>query len=359
MATYKKRGESWQVRIRHKSFKGGSRSKTFKKKSLAESWAKEIEQELSGGSFVDTRSADKILMADLFERYKNEISVKNSIETQEVQGYIIERLKIKTKKLSVNECDESYWFEHGKERRLVDGVAPATLIKDLQLVKATFDAAMTIWKIKLKANPVQAARKMLNMMDLLVGADRQRVRRIHAGELSKIEKYKPTKFSLVKHATLFAKETGMRRGEIASMEWPRVQWNEYVYDLEKEKNDKAKKIVGQGRLVPLSPRAIQILEEVLTFKMSGQAEYGDYIWPWRDPHSLTTAYRRMCERIGVDPKELHFHDSRHEHGSANVDNEVDPRISAAGMGHMDLRSQSRYQHPDLKKYARKMHEKGE
>ena len=62
----------------------------------------------------------------------------------------------------------------------------------------------------------------------------------------------------------------------------------------------------------------------------------------------------MCKRIGIDHKELRLHDARHEFGSTMVDKEVDFRISAASMGHTDLRSQKRYQHPDLVKFAKKM-----
>jgi len=136
------------------------------------------------------------------------------------------------------------------------------------------------------------------------------------------------------------------------MEWSRIDWDNCVYLLEKEKNDRHKRIVGQGRTVPLSPKAIRLLREVEKFKQEGKAEYGEFVWPWRDPKSLTQAFDRICVRVGIDKSSIRFHDTRHEGISREVDNKTDPRVLGASAGHKDFRSMARYSHPDLIAFAK-------
>lgn len=352
MASVKKHGKGWQARIRHKFLKGGSKSKTFSKKSLAEKWAREVELEIEQGTFVDTKSASTTLMADMLDQYAKEIGSKKAAKTQKEEGYVINALKKHVGQASVLECDSEFWFGYGKLRREVHKVSADTVIKHLQLVHATFSACMTLWKLPLKSNPVADARKMLSMAKLLDGANKQHMRRLSKKEYTKLDEYRPKRFGLGRWGVLFAIETFMRRSEITTMDWSRIDWENCVYHLEKEKNDHHKRIVGQGRTVPLSPKAISILKEIEKFKQDGKAEYGEYVWPWRDPKSLTQAFDRICERVGIDKSSIRFHDTRHDGISREVDKNTDPRILGASAGHMDMRSMARYSHPDLITFAK-------
>lgn len=352
MATIRQRGDKWQAIIRHKSLKGKTPSKTFAKKALAVRWAKEQEALIEKKEFVDDRPAKAILMSELFDRYLAEITPTKAATTAKNEEYILDALVNYVGNKSIAECDEHFWYEFGIHRRTVDEVSADTLIKDLQKVNSTFTVAKTIWQVPIVQNPVPSARNMLNLMNYLKDADLQRNRRVSPEELKKIEEYKPKRFSLVKQGALFSIETGMRRSEVTEMVWSRVDFENRIYDLEKQKSDNKRKLVGRGREVPLSPKAIEILKEIWEFKQEGLAEYDDFVWPWRDPHSFTTAFRRMCERLKITG--LRLHDNRHEFGSKETDKDVDMRKVAAAMGHSDLRSMSRYTHPDMKKYAEEM-----
>ena len=354
MATFTKRSGKWQARVRHKSLKGGSKSKSFTKKAFAERWALDLEAEIQKGLFVDTKSSEQIMMADLLLRYQKEICIKNSKSTQKNQTYIIKRLIKYVTDRSVIECDEDYWFSYSKARREVDGVSADTLIKDLQILKGVYDACLTLWKIKLVKNPITTTRSMLNQLGHLDGANRQHATRIPPKVIEQLEAYQPKRFSLGKYGALFAIESMMRLSEVAEMKWSNINWESNLYKLDKEKNDHKKRIIGQGRYVPLGPKAIEILKYVKEQRMAGKADYGEYVWPWRDSRSLSRSFRRIQSRIGIIEK-FRFHDTRHEGVSRLVDKNIDTRIVGEAAGHKDARSQWRYSHPDMAEFAKTLH----
>jgi len=89
-------------------------------------------------------------------------------------------------------------------------------------------------------------------------------------------------------AFLFAIETAMRAGEIASIRPESV--NEKTVFLKDTKN-------GTSRLVPLSSRAREILQMVgNNFNLS--------------PDQISSLFRKARDMSGI--KDLHFHDTRHQ-----------------------------------------------
>jgi integrase len=98
------------------------------------------------------------------------------------------------------------------------------------------------------------------------------------------------------HFVIFTLETGMRRGELLSLEWVNVDLNKRTALLPITKN-------GESRGVPLSSRALTVLRS-LPPSTTGRV-FGELT-----ANALRLSFRRAVARAGITG--LRFHDLRHE-----------------------------------------------
>ncbi len=83
MATIRKLRGRWQASVRRKGMQ--PRSKSFDSKTEAERWARTLEAELDrSGSLPDTRPAERTTLAQILERYRDEISPTKRSHVTEV-----------------------------------------------------------------------------------------------------------------------------------------------------------------------------------------------------------------------------------------------------------------------------------
>jgi integrase len=92
----------------------------------------------------------------------------------------------------------------------------------------------------------------------------------------------------------FATETAMRRSELLRLRWSDINYDSSLAKLEVTKN-------GEGRDIPLSPRALHILASL--------PRDGERIFPITD-NSVRLAWSRLVKRAAL--ADYHFHDLRHE-----------------------------------------------
>ena len=119
---------------------------------------------------------------------------------------------------------------------------------------------------------------------------------------------------------LLALETAMRAGEIFGLEWQRVQLRRRFVRLADSKN-------GDGRDVPLSARAVQLLE-----MMKGVDR--DRVFTV-DSQVASTLFRRARVRAKIG--DLTFHDSRHD-AITRLARKLPVMDLARMVGHRDIRS---------------------
>lgn len=112
-------------------------------------------------------------------------------------------------------------------------------------------------------------------------------------------------------------ETGMRRGELAAMQWEQVDWSVPSVLLPDTKN-------GTAREVPLSTAAVTVFEG-LNPRPAGP------VWGMA-PQSFSQAFIRACKRAGIE--DLRLHDLRHEATSRLVETR-----SGCGPSHRHHRAQ--------------------
>ena len=121
----------------------------------------------------------------------------------------------------------------------------------------------------------------------------------------------------------------MRRSEIASLVWEHVDLAQRTAYLPKTKN-------GEERTVPLSPTALEILEQAKLGR-TGNSVFS------MGADAITQAMERARKKAGIE--NLHFHDLRHEAISRLFEEtDLDVMEIKSISGHRSLQMLARYSH---------------
>lgn len=137
----------------------------------------------------------------------------------------------------------------------------------------------------------------------------------------------------------FALNTGARRGEIASLTWAGVNWDQGLIVLERTKT-------GERRSIPMNAGARAALHQAprsIHHERCFTDGHGLPLCPSR----LTSAFRAISRRAGL--ANVHFHDLRHTAASLLMQQGVGIGVIREILGHKDLRMTVRYAHlaPEL------------
>lgn len=194
-----------------------------------------------------------------------------------------------------------------------------TVRLELALLSALYNLAKVEWGT-CRANPVEAVRKPKPSP----GRDR----RLTSSEERRLSRYFQARNAELYTIFHLALETGMRQGEILSLQWEHIDLQHGVAHLPVTKNN-------SPRDVPLSRRARQLLQQ-LPVQLSGP------VFHYKSS-GFKSAWRAALQHLKIE--NLHFHDLRHEAisrlfelGTLNV-MEV-----AAISGHKSLNMLKRYTH---------------
>jgi integrase len=310
MANISKRSSgSYRVQIRRQGCT--AISKTFKSRSAATQWARKTESELERGLYVDFSQAQKVKFSTVLKRYSNEIAPLQKGFKQEVSRCRIVGSRLGNQFLST--VTPSILSQYREDR--LQEVSPKTVREELLLVQRVINVCMKDWGIALpeNVNPVSLVRKPK--------IDNARSRRLTPQEY--IELSASPLFS-------FAIETGMRRGEIASMKWMDLDEELRILNIPITKN-------GKTRTIPLS----QLAQSILKIKKDTSHANDELVWGV-SADTITHRFIRFCKRYGY--VDLRFHDLRHEATSRFFERGLNTIEVASITGHSDLRMLQRYTH---------------
>jgi len=324
MATITKRDNGkWQAKCRKKGYK--TISKTFSRKSDAETWSKQVELDMEKGIFESTATAERTLVSDLLDRFYDEVASK--YKSADSARYTIGYLKRVVGHINLIDLSVDVAREY-KEYRL-ETVSGDTVRKEMSLIKRMVNHAMTQWNIHLpKGNP-------FNIVSL-PPKGKARDRRLFSGEFEIIKTEAEIYGGYISIIFELAIETAMRRGEIINLLWQNISLPKRTAYLPETKN-------GSSRTVPLSIRAIELLGQV--------EKTNEQVFPIK-ADSLGQAFRRVTARAGIDS--LRFHDLRHEATSRLFEKGLQLMEVSAITGHKDLAMLKRYTHLDAEKLALKL-----
>jgi integrase len=270
MATFLKRGDlQWQAKIRRKGF--SSQTKTFNARADAESWARQLENEMDRGVFLSRKEAGSTTLTEALDRYESEVS---SLK----KGYPQKRKRIRQ------------------------------------------------WGMEGILNPVRSIR--------LPKPSEARDRRIIKQELESLLQEAPCPY---REIFQFAIETGMRRGEIAAIQWEHVNLKKRTLSIPETKT-------GKSRIVPLSNIATELLFTI-------DRRIDGTVWGVA-PDSISHAFADACKKANIE--DLRFHDLRHEATSRFFEHRLNVMEVSSITGHQTLQMLRRYTHLKAEDLVKKL-----
>lgn len=327
MATFRQRNGKWQARVQKKGYQAVTKS--FNTKSDATKWAKQIETELDKGSFVNTQLAERTTFAEMILRYLAEVTPKTKSSTED--GFRLRALARKSiAKLNMMALTPSRIAEY-RDIRLQE-VSAGTVIRELAYFSSIINHARREWGINID-NPIPLIKKPETPPSRTrVLSDVERIRLL--GVLQ--PKYKNSNHWM-SFIVQFALETAMRQGEILSLRWVDIDLLKRTAHLKTTKN-------GDSRTVPMSTRAVQILQE-LPRSIDGK------VFPMNRP-ALCANFAQACKRAEI--KDFHFHDLRHT-AITNMASKFSNILELSAVtGHKQLSMLKRYYHPKAEDLALKL-----
>jgi integrase len=133
--------------------------------------------------------------------------------------------------------------------------------------------------------------------------------------------------------------TGFRQGELIALAKSAVDFNRNrVFVINPKWRKDKRKTEGN----PMSPQVRELLT-TLCEEARGELLFTDEQGGRLKRHSVGDAFRRTCDRAGIEG--FRFHDLRHEYGSRLGDADVNLKKIARLMGHSNTKQTERYVHP--------------
>ena len=341
MATIKSRGDyQWRAQIRRKGMP--PLSKTFEFKKDAEDWARDVERDMRRGLFVDRREADSTTLLKMLEKYEQDVTPRKKSKVREefritkwkrhkLASYFLTSIKPKDIALFRDEC-----------RKLK--LAENTIRLDIALLSSVFEHCRKEWGIEVE-NPCNKIR--------LPSGSKKRERRISDFEIEALLEYLPKAMPRTKNTPELIQlsiETGMRQSEILGIEWNDVHTKEKYIQLDDTKS-------GDPRQVPLSPRAIKILDGMVRPKENDRV--------FKVTQDALIRGFNLARRMAIEDKKdvegiksgfmenLKFHDLRHEAASRWA-SRLESHELCKMFGWKTMQMALRYYHPTALSIADKL-----
>lgn len=247
MASIVPHNGKWRAFI---DFKGVRKTKVFSTKSMAQSWARQSENEIEQISIG--RLPNKTF-GDLLDRYQDEVTPKKRSADNELKKITAFRqIKVAGKlivDIKLDELNESH-FAQWRDIRLKT-VSAATVRREWNILSNACTVAVKEWKW-LKYNPLSMIKKppAPKPRDRII-TDKEIEQLLYVGGYDGTAPVTATARVCV--IFLFAIETGMRLKEMTRLTWDRVH-DKYVQVTDDSKTGR--------RDVPLSKRAIELIEQM-------------------------------------------------------------------------------------------------
>ena len=327
MASFTKRADKILVRVRINGYP--VQSKTFHTRKDAAIWAKSVEADIQMGRWIDPKR-EGMTFAQALKRFEQE-GVKRVRLEQSVTAYIprLERVPFIRKSLKdINgehiSCLRDAWIAELK---------PGSVIRYLNVLSSLFEMARMDWGVEV-SNPVKTIRKPKDTPSI--------GRRLMKGEFERVVAVLHND-QLIQVARVAAL-TGMRLGEVTSLDWQFIDLQKGLCVLPVTKN-------GYKRVIPIGPEVIKILESLghRTDKVfSIDKNVCSHLWS-NAVRKARRLYEQACERESIIANPnflvgLRFHDLRHNRITELHELGLNTAEVAAISGHRSLSSLQRYSH---------------
>ncbi len=341
MATVRKKAEHrYEARVQRKGHP--AISKSFNNRRDAETWALQTEAEITRGSYIPRREAERTTVEEIAVRFEHEFAphhyrgpawrhklahIRAKLGKYALSA-VTPKLVGKYRDERLHEPDSRCTLDPANAPRM----SPATVKMELDLLSKLLDVAEKEFGIILpNGNPVRSIRKPAGATTRerrLVGDEESRI-------LAECERGSNPWLSV---AVRLALSTAMRQGELLALRWENIDFERRVVLLDMTKN-------GESRSVPLSSAAVAALQS-LPRNINGKVFAVSRM-------TLYKAFIGACKR--AEAHDLTFHDLRHEAISRLAERgDFTVLDLAAVSGHKTLQMLKRYTHLQAETLARKV-----
>jgi integrase len=335
MATIKERTSKdgsirYTVEVRLKGYP--RQTATFKRKTDARKWIQDTESAIREGRHFKTVEAKKHTLAELVDRYINDVLPIKSATLRRDQTTQLNWFKdeIGAHTLAditpaiITQCRDKLLTEIGQRGKVR---TPASVVRYMSALSHAFTIAVNEWQW-LEDSPIRKVKKPKE--------PRGRVRFLEDDDRARLlQACKESSNELLYMCVILALSTGMRQGELMGLKWSDVNLKDRYIILHETKN-------GERRRVPLSGPALELLQQhskvrrLDTPLLFPSAKHPD------QPIDLRRPFNNALERAGIN--DFHWHDLRHCTASYLAMNGANLAAIAEILGHKTLSMVKRYSH---------------
>jgi integrase len=292
-------------------------------KKLAESILSKVKVRIAEGRFFERREDLDCTFKDMMDRYCIERAglkaPKSRLRDQAALGHLLPVLGDKVLAHITPKVMARY-----KAQRRMEHAAPATINKELQLVRHAFNLAMREWEW-CRDNPMHrvSMEQVRNEVDRWLTADEE-------------DRLMAAASSWLQEIMVFALNTGLRQGEILRLQWEDVDFARGTLIVMQSKN-------GTRRTIPLNTNVYELLAAKQT--ATGLARGPVFRTPRGNVLQVRFLVREFCEarnRAGIP--NFRFHDMRHTFATRLVQRGVGLYKVQRLLGHKTNLMTQRYAH---------------
>lgn len=337
MASYRKHGKGWQVRVswydddgkRHYTSKGG-----FKTKVDAKSYALELEQR----KMTNTLSKKSITFSEYFwewfETYKqNKISDVTANLYRIIRNVLINAFGNKKMDKITRRDYQLFLNDYGKTH------AKVTVKKVHSILKATVKSAIYDGVV---------IKDFTHNVELTWNDDKTyKVEYLNMSEINKlisVAKEKINRHYTSRYMILTAIYTGLRLSEIAALTWKDINFNWKTIEISKSwdyhrNTFKDTKNQSSKRIIRINDELLQLLSEL---KQNGnELVFLNQFKNIPTSNAVNKTLRKLLKEADITKKGYHFHSLRHTHVALLLYNGVDIYAISKRLGHSDLTTTTR------------------
>ena len=319
MGLYKRR-KVWWMAFTYQGRQIQKSTKTSDRR-LAEAILAKVKVRIIEGQHFDILEEKERTFAEMMERFLAEHVVKKA-SARSYKGYI-KNLRSFFGQNILAEISPKRIVEY-KARRYSDGVAPATINRELATMKKAFNLAIREWEW-CRENPVSrvSMEKENNKRDRWLTSDEE-------------ERLLTASPQGLREIILFALHTGMRMGEILSLTWEGADLVRKTVMVFRSKN-------GERRTIPINQTVLVLLKDRSKVRplKTNLVFYGEEHTAI-DPHNLRREFRKALKNAKIE--NFHFHDLRHSFATRMIQSGVDIYKVQRLLGHKSPIMTQRYAH---------------
>ena len=260
-------------------------------------------------------------LAEIREQYFRVSKTTKSKRTHERERGIVEhRLIPFFDQTPLNQISPQE-VEDYRSKRIGEGIAPATVNKEIQVLKHIVKKAVE-WD-KIRTNQIASVKPLKTPPG--------RVRYLQMEQIPKLLAACP---AWLRPIVLIDMNTGLRRGEILSLQKQDIDKKNRLVIIEKTKNNERK-------IIPMNQTVFETIDKLPT-RMQTTFLFSDNNGRPLSPDKVSMAFKRACKKAGLE--DFRLHDLRHHFASYLTMGGQNQRTVQELLGHKDPKMTMRYSH---------------